>query len=298
MKLKKPKNKGRKDISEIIIPNSINNVISFLPHFYSEHFGFLYGVKDSGRIYIGSLSHLNPTDIKEISPKEVNLEGESGQRYIKLHNKICEKGEKLFPNFVQVAYHSHPKLLTRDFTKTEKQGFLSEFPKFKDNLEELVKQLDNSFLSEADKEFAKKYSSHGTMILSLGKEKDLRNINSKYLHSGFFHSLYTTYISEIIKSLFVTDKSRLMGFQIDKNKNTWEMPVTTAENTGAYIDEKKCYQIMEKMMPFNKMHLKYLKSFKEDYASKYPVHFKIFTSALKKFSIEIDGKSLKLPKFF
>ncbi|MBU4069464.1 MAG: hypothetical protein KJ646_00610 [Nanoarchaeota archaeon] len=288
MKLRKPTNKGKKDVSEIIIPNSINNVISFLPNFYSEHFGFLYGIKDGGRIYIGSLSHLNPTDVKEISPKELNLEGESGQRYIKLHNKICEQGEKLFPNFTQVAYHSHPKLLSRDFTKTEKQEILSQFPKFKDNLEELVKQLDNAFLSEADKEFAKKYSSHGTMILSLGKEKDLRNINSKYFHSDFFHSLYTTYIFEIAKSFFTDNKTRLMGFQVDKNKNTWEMPVTIAENTGAYIDEKKCYQVMEKMKPFNKMHLEYIKSFKKDYAKKYPVHFKIFMSALEKFQIEIN----------
>ncbi len=293
MNLKKPKNKGSNDIGKIILPKIIDSSVSFISHQTIERGGFLYGIKEGGRVYIGSFSHCFPLEKREFKIDNFNIIGEGGEEYKKIHSKICHKGEKTFSNFVQIAYHSHPKLSLRDFTKKEKENLEEKYPGYNKNLEELVKLFDSNWLSEDDKDFARKYSSYGLSILSIGKDKDVRNIipfNNLKL-SGFL-TLITG-----MKYLFGKEESRLHGFQVNKNKNVFEIPIIIAEKSGDYLDEKKCLQIMENMQPLSLMVREYYKEYSEKYKSKFPKYAQKVNFLLKGSSLDIKMKKYKLHNF-
>ena len=230
MELRKPK-RVKGEIKQIVIPRRLNNLISLLPHQISEGMGFVYGVKEGQSIYLGTISYKHDLWKEKINPTSANLEGEGGQRYIKAHNKICKVGGKILRNFVQIVYHSHPKLIERDLSEENKKELHSQHPEFEGDTSGLVKMLDNTWLSEEDTKFIGKYSSKKLALLSVGKEGDVRQGSIKNFPRKFFEMG--------LKYLFNYEKSRLQGFQINSG-GIWEVPLVIAEESENYKDEAIC----------------------------------------------------------
>ncbi len=275
MELRKPK-RVKGEIKQIVIPRGLNNLISLLPHQISEGMGFVYGVKEGDSIYLGTFSHKHDLWKKNINPTSVNLEGEGGKRYIKAHNKICKTGGKTFGNFVQIVYHSHPKLIERDLSEKDKKELHSQHPEFEGDTSRLVRMLDNTWLSKEDEKFIGKYSSKRLALLSVGKEGDVRQGSIKNFPRKFWEMG--------LRYLLNYEKSRLQGFKINSG-GIWDVPLVIAEDSEDHKDEEICSEVVSSMDPLREIFLNYSEEVINRFKETYPEMTRKALSLIKKYSL-------------
>ena len=281
MVFKQPKRvKGA--IERIVIPKNIAMHLNFSSELISESMGFIYGVKKGPVAYIGASLHKNDFHKKRVNPTHVDFNKHDLKPYSQTHNQICKFGTRNFNDFLQICYHSHPRLNISDLNIEQKRFLIKTYPEFSEDLGSLVENLDNSFLSEEDIDFARKYSSKGLALLSIGESNDARNNRSKSI-----------FLKNMSKYLFGKGKNKLKGFQV-KGINPIEIPVFIAEKSDNPKDSVICNELMYHMQPMRDIALDYYKDSMQVVKNNHPKIYSSIISAVSKIPLIKEYKVLDI----
>ena len=266
------------NIERIVIPKHLDVPMSLSSHAISESMGFSYGIKKDSTAYLGMISLKGDFWKKQINPTYVDFDSDRTEDYIQMHNQICKKGSRMFRDFLQVAYHSHPKLIEEDLTDEQREFLVNMYPEFEGNISEIVGYLDNTWLSEADQNFARKYSSKGLALLSVGKQGDPRQNRGRFLKN---------IMTESASYLFNKKNSRMRGFRVQRD-NCCEIPVVIAENSDNPLDKEISEKVAQSMKPLSDIYLDYSLRMLNEFGKDNPKMARAFQKIVNKSPLKLS----------